>query len=480
MNLQRAAILNTLGNLAPLVVGVIAVPLYLHVIGAEKYGALAVLWALLGYSSMFDMGLSRAIANQIARLRLAAPETREAAFWTATILNLMVGAAGALVVLSIGGVITKALVPGSPALGLELSSAVPWLALAVPTTTMTSVIVGAIEGSEHFGLTNGIRVVSAVLFQLVPLATAYLVGDQLHLLVAAAVLSRLSMLLPLAMGAARILPLSGRLRLEWAFVRPLVSFGSWLTISNVISPILESADRLVISRLLGPASVAYYAVAFRIASATRFIPAAFSAAVFPRLSRQSQEDRSRTVRQAMTVLAAVMTPFLVLAMVLIDPFFRLWVGPSIARQAAPIARLLLLGIWANGIAYISVAKLEAEGRPRAVARLHTIELLPFLLLLVLLARSAGLFGAAAAWTIRVFVDALVLFLVAGHFRDVWRLAAGLALLVGAWLAIGLVGQDSPIGLLLSGSFLVGASYWAWLRSNRLRGYVTSLLIRSQS
>jgi O-antigen/teichoic acid export membrane protein len=43
-----------------------------------------------------------------------------------------------------------------------------------------------------------------------------------------------------------------------ALVKPLIRFGGWMTVANVINPIMVQMDRFLIGALLSTAAVAYY------------------------------------------------------------------------------------------------------------------------------------------------------------------------------------------------------------------------------
>lgn len=77
-----------------------------------------------------------------------------------------------------------------------------------------------------------------------------------------------------------------------------------------------------------------------------------------------------------------------------------------------VLQLLAIGILINSLAHIPFALLQGVGRPDLPAKFHLIQLPLYLGILWFSLQQWGIAGAAFAWTLRVTLDALLLFVAA--------------------------------------------------------------------
>ena len=61
------SIWNLLGTGIPFGFAIVCMPLLLHRLGPDRYGLLLLAWGVVGYFSLFDFGLGRAITQLVAR-----------------------------------------------------------------------------------------------------------------------------------------------------------------------------------------------------------------------------------------------------------------------------------------------------------------------------------------------------------------------------------------------------------------------------
>jgi len=84
-------------------------------------------------------------------------------------------------------------------------------------------------------------------------------------------------------------------------------------------------------------------------------------------------------------------------------------GAQFAKQTTVVLQILAFGVLLNCMANIPYNALQALGRPDITGKLHLLELPFYLALCIVLIPRWGIAGAALANSIRISIDALVLF-----------------------------------------------------------------------
>lgn len=457
--LSRNLSVNVLGLVAPMAVSFVTVPLYIHAIGAARYGVVTLTWILLGYLGVLDFGLSRAAANTLGRLNHASSRERGAVLVTTLYLNLLFGLIASATLYCVGGALLWRWFSLSGELAHEAVAAFPWMVPMLPLGLLNSVAVGALDSRERFLLSTTLNACGVILGLVLPLVCVMIFGPSLTVIIPALMLVRLGVVAAMLSAVFWVERPIRSLAPDLVWARKLFGYGAWVSVSSVISPILDTFDQMVIGRMLGAAAVAHYAVPINLAIRSQVLAQAAARTLFPRLSRETIETgRHLTGRAALSliyVFGAVCGP----AIVVIGPFLDLWVGREFAHASTLVAQILLFGAWMNGVALLPYSQLQAQGRPNVTAHLHMAEIVPFLLCLWLLIQHAGLPGAALAWTLRVGADCLALLWFARslHGMALRALPAVGLMLLSFIVAAGL--QPAPasapvLGSLLGIAFLV--------------------------
>jgi O-antigen/teichoic acid export membrane protein len=405
---SRNLVYNIIGSLLPIVSALITVPIYIHLIGAPRYGIVSIAWILLGYFGFLDFGLSRASANALGRLGYATSAERAPVFMTALYLNLIVGLMGSVVLFVVGSFLLRDAITISPDLRQETLAAFPWMVPMLPLGMVLGVPIGALESRERFFLSSLLLASGTMMGQMLPLLFALIFGNSLGVIIPSLLLARLlSVLLTFAIAVRLEWPIRPA-GFHWGWARKLFGYGAWVSITGLISPVLDTFDQILIGRMLGAAAIAYYAVPMNLAMRSQVLATALARTLFPRISREGREAGRRIMAHATISLIYVFGAICAPAIFVVGPFLEIWVGHDFAQHARPIAQILMLGAWMSGIAFMPYNQLQAQGQPDLTAKVRAAEVVPFVIGLWLLISVSGLWGAAVAWAIRVGGDCFAL------------------------------------------------------------------------
>lgn len=418
MHTLRFFIFNLLGHALPMAIALVSVPVIAHFAGVERLGALGVVWALVGYFSFLDFGLSRVVTRRVAqaaeqgRLSEELVDLRSFFWWRAVPALLLM----ALLLLAVRGLFSGFL-PGGP-LGSELAASWSWIAWCIPVTLATNWLRGALEGVHRFARVNLLRTVFGAWTYAAP-AVAAMLKPTLDAMIVGIVIGRVLALIAHMLACLRAEPgiLTGPAPRHQADFRLFFQEGGWITISNVVSPLMLYSDRFVLAALLPPQAVAWYVTSQEVLLRTMVIPAALAGVLFPKFAG-TVDGRTETVlaalyQRGLRLVAALMLPLCALAAAGAYDGLRLWLGQDFAENAYRVVEIVALGVFVYAISHLPHAWLQAVGRAHLTAKLQLAELPLYALALYVGVAQWGIAGAAVMWVLRVLLDCLFLLRLVG-------------------------------------------------------------------
>lgn len=400
------------GIVAPMVAALLFVPLLIDRIGVNRFGVLSLCMAVIGYASVLDLGLARAVTRQIAE-SISRGETLEAqAHLRAAVGGVLIagcGAAALMMVLAPG--LAARIIRDDPRMVLEATQTLRLVGASLPLVLLSVLLAGALEGMQRFRRVNALRVPFGILSLLLPWVMTYWRAD-LTWVVLGLVLSRAGLLVALGLSVLDAWPGYWRgLRWDGVRLRELLRYGGWLTVSSVVGPVMDYLDRFWISVALGAVAVAYYTVPYDVLTRILLLPSAVCAVAFSQLVwargqpiKATQDILGGTLRWSLWMVA----PVCVVMMSVAPELLTLWLGPEFARHSVSVARWFVIGVLINASARTPHVHLLASGRSDWVAKLHLFELPLYLAGLWLAARAGSLELIACVWVLRIALDAVAL------------------------------------------------------------------------
>ena len=395
-----------------MIIGIAAIPYIYHHIGIERIGVLTIIWALIGYFSIFDFGLGRAITQRIAGLVSQQTDRQKKTIATTGVfLTFLVGIVGGVVGFAVIELLGVNWINSSPHLENEIRASFLLACLAVPATTATAGLRGILEGEQRFKAINLLRLILGLSNFLGPAASIAMFGPRLDCMVGSLVVARYIILFAHHLSTRHVISITAD-SFSTQESRQLFKFGGWMTLSNIISPLMVVADRFLIANVLGVAVVAYYTIPAEFMMRLLVLPAALTTTLFPVFSKELSEKNLAGAlalyKKSMTIIVLMMGA--VTASVLIGSKFgiNLWLGPEFAEKSSTVASVLAVGILFNSMAQVPHAYIQASGDARSTALIHLFESAMYIPALFLLMQLHGILGAALAWALRALLDLALL------------------------------------------------------------------------
>jgi len=467
--LARNVLWNLAGQLLPLVVGVAALRPIIEGLGIERFGLLSLAWIIVGYFSLFDLGLGRAL-TKLAADRFAQDPEAPIGEMARTGLALLValGGLGTVVTWVLAGWLVRTALEVSAGLQEEAILSFYALATAIPVITVTSGLRGLLEARQHFTAANLIRLPSNVFMFVGPLLVLPF-SRSLVPVVLTLVASRALAAVAYLVVCLRTFPsLLAGAAFDRSVVAPALHLGGWMTITNVVGPVMAYLDRFLIGMVLSVTAVAYYTAPFDVVTRFQIVPIAIVGVLFPAFTASLATDRLRAsllLSRGTKYVFLALLPVVLLAVALAPEVLGVWLGPAFAERSAAPLRWLAAGVLANSLAQVPFALLQAAGKPALTAALHLLELPVYLLGLFFLTREMGITGTAVAWALRAAGDAVVMFALAARLLPAsrpfaWKLAAA-ATAAATWLLVGSHLTGLATKLLFVGGSVAAIAVTGW-------------------
>ena len=490
-SLARNTLLNLAGQAIPLIVAALAIPFIIRGLGTARFGILSLIATVVGYAGVFDLGLGRATTKRVAEaLGRGDHALIPAIAWTAIAGQLLMGAIGGLVLVGIAPFLAARLLNVPSELVPEATASFRILALEVPAILVLSSLRGVLEASQRFDLVNLVKAPLAASNFLVPLI-GVLLGWKLPAIV-------VSLVAVTFLGTYAYYRACGivfdrfraGIRFHRTEFRELLGFGSWVAISGVLGPVLVYADRVLLGAVISIAAVGLYAAPYEMITRTWIVASSLVATLFPAFATLGVGGEPRELRnmvsRSMTFLLVVVGPIAMVVIALAPQLLAAWLGPEYARESATALRILAAGVLLNSFALVPYALIQALNRPDITAKLHLLQLPLHLFVAWILIHTWAIPGAALAWSARVALEAIVLFVIAERrFHLPLRTIVTSRILLGfGILALGSGGLAAVFAEFASGATsiaggvlilgVVGLALWTWVLTPAERAQVLGL------
>jgi O-antigen/teichoic acid export membrane protein len=442
-NSQKVAyftLLNIAGKFLPMIAAIAGIPILINQLGTELFGILIIIWVIVGYSSLLDLGLPRGIIKVLSDYESRPEADRASVVSTSLTLMFLTGLAAALVFVLIAEPLVAQWLTIEVALQPDAKRSIFVIAASYPVLITLSGFRAVLESHQQFYVINKLNIAYGVLNYLLPAALAWFYPS-LVLVVAATVLIRTLNVLHLSVYTSRLF-LGSRLHfgIGKMEIRPLFSFSKWIILATVFAMLTAVADRFMIGSMVSMTATTFYSTPLEMLMKLEVIPMAFIAVLFPAFTlatarqQQGTEHIYNLAIKIMAIMFAALSYFLILGS---DLLLTLWLGEEFASNAAGVFRVLSIGLYVLSIVYIAQTLVQGVGRPELSVLVYTILMVVGLPLTYYLISVFDIEGAAYARVFRIafeliMITVVIRFTLGMHIqlRTLFVFTTGLALVLG--------------------------------------------------
>ncbi len=457
-----------------MIVALYCIPKIVVGLGTDRFGVLTLAWVLIGYFGLLDLGLGRALTQVVAE-RLGTDQTDEipATIWTALLGMLVLSLFLSTILFFCSNFLVLRFLNIPPELVEETVGAFHWVAISVPVVIISVGLRGILEAYQRFDLVNAVRIPLGIFSFAAPLAVIPFTV-KLQWVIMALFLGRLFAAGGQFLFCRQIIPgLISRFSMDTKGFWILMRFGGWMTVTNIINPLLVHVDRFFIASLLSTTAVAYYATPSEMIMKIALLSGALMSVLFPAISTSFKIDRQRSaflLERGLIYVFLGIFPLLVILFSLAPEGLAIWLDEEFMRNSSSVTRILLAGVLFYCMGQIPYAFIQGAGRPDLTGKLHLIELPLYIFFVILGIHWAGIAGAAIIWALRFIGDTTCMLLMAKKLlgNHDFQIKPVMVAVSMSFPAMGMLALPVPLSWRMMGCILVLVAFlclaWRYLLS----------------
>ncbi|MDR9418370.1 flippase [Gracilimonas sp.] len=471
------------GKVLPIAVALFAIPVLIGKLGDARFGLLSIIWVIIGFASFLDLGLGRAAVKFISeKIGLNKEEDIPGIFGVAWLIILCIGSLLGVMLFFCDELLVQQVFEIEEHLHEQARLSVIYTAIALPFVFSNSVFSAVFKAYQEFKTLAWIQGSNSILNYLAPLLVL-VYTDQFSVVIASLVFLKVAtfaVYLGILVTVRKNLFHFDFSKIKKS-VKPLLLFGGWASVSNVVSPLLDYFDRFLIASVITVAAVTYYATPLDILVKISAIFVSVVTVLFPAISNAVVHDKKRSgqlMRGGMEATACFSFPILLFIAFFSFEILELWINTELAAESMMVLQVFCVGYYLKSLTYIPYAFLHGFNKPDIAAKIHLFELAVYAIILYLLASAYGILGAAIAHSARLFMDYLLMSIYADrqfsgnkNFQKFY----GMAFLSAGAITLSFLVESFEIRLMLFPVIVVifALVMWKYQLSGEVKGFFKS-------
>lgn len=411
---------NFSGMILPMIMAFFMIPVLIHHIGLEKFSVFSLVIMLIGAMTLFDFGLTRSITNSVTRYfnegnsELLLSSVKCGWLILSGIVLIM-----SLILFIMPGEITNVILKSqSPEIYSEVKNCILLTAFALPFVMAQATFSSVLEAFSSFKKINMFRTPFWVLMYATPMVFSFFTHNLFYITLSVVGL-RVVMAFVfyfLMMGEIKKITKTSLLKAKTPkniFIE-IIKYGSWISIGNIIIPVMLYLDRFIVASTVGAKIYPYYGTPYEVVSRMSIITAAVCGVLFPMLVGRMQKDivdANNYYKRSIIVILFLTAPLAFFGVLLSKWFLSHWINPDFSEHSWVIFCLFLVGFMIYGLFQPAFVWIMASGKPWITTLIQIADLILYLIYLPWMAHHYGITGAAIGWDLRMLVGLILLFFI---------------------------------------------------------------------
>lgn len=402
------ALISLFVQVGPALIAFFTVPALIKGLGTEKFGILTIIWAIIGASSILDFGLGHALTQFVSK-KMGLKETDELPNYIITAITFIFafGIIAAILVYSLAPIIAKNFMHTSPLYIDDVIGSFRLLAITIPFLMLNICLVGLLESCQKFGVIGILKLPIIFCNYIAPLIVLCFFKSLIAVISVLVIGRIVSCAAYLWFSLKIIRSFSDKIKIKISCIKPLLSFGGWITLSNIIITIITNIDRFIIAGLISAKVIAYYTTPLDTLVKIWTIPLAIMSVMFPAFSSEFVTNRERAKRlyfKCLQTVFIIIFPICLILFMYAKAGLALWIGSEFAEKSTLISKILIIGIFLNSLNIINCTFVQSTGKSDLQAKILLAEFPFYLIILWFFVKHFGLTGAALAWLVRIIIE----------------------------------------------------------------------------
>ena len=396
----RNGLANLLAGALPIFIVIFTTPYVVNTLGAEHYGLLTLITAIIGYFAIIDINFTAGSLKYVSEFHASGQANKRDQTLTAGfLLYLLIGVVGGGLIYGLADWLVTH-VFAVPTESHELAASTLRLAALGFLLGQVQMYLNTVpQALRRYDQSALLESIFGMLAPLVNVLVLWLGGGLFEIVLVRIVLS-VANLAALIGVIRRLLPDSRLIKPTRAVLAPLASFSGFAYLNRLASLAYAQGDKLIIGALVGMSALTYYAVPFMLANRVYGLSYRLSSVMLPAASSLAAIDQHDRM-QELYLYSARYVFFInsVLTLLLVSVAHEIllyWISPEMAASGSLILVLVALGNLLDSLTNAPSLVNDGLGKPKITGLFAITRAVLGIATVFLLVKLMGVLGAAVA------------------------------------------------------------------------------------